>query len=1316
MDGKKVYQIQINGISESASAVESLNKQLDELDKRIKELGSKNIKIDGGSVDNSAIKEQVAKQKELNQLKKEEAAQQRLIASEYDNTMKGMKQNLADLKTVINATDLGDSDSIKNMTKDANALTNKLKEMEQAYGQFGRNVGNYRDAANGFKGLAIQVGDVTQKFDNAKQALKTLQGELRTLQVKKDQGVLLSEEELKRFQELPSVVAQLKSSIQDAGKPMDALMDTMQSFVAIAQTTKGLSAFFGFDDSEIQRSIQQLLALQNALQGFQTIQKQLQSGEGIGKLFKAGDAAIKSFTDKLFGVNKAAKAASVSVATVGTAGKTAATGLGTASVAANTTAKSFSLASAAATALRVVLNALGIGLVIGAISVLVSAVGKLIDKQQEAKKYQEDLNKAISEGNKEYAKASLEMSTLEKKLKNFNGTKKQEKQLVEELNRKYGDSIGQYKSVKEWKEAIIKKAAAYAQALRTEAEAQALLNLYTQQFVELEEAKQRQQQKDSSWVGWLEKAVDTVAKGVTKVNKQWGALATSMSAGLHLILDDNIDQMEANLEKTRELYDQKVAELGKIQAEYGLGDNAPKITENGKKTKAAVEKLQNEINQLELRLMKDGLNKKLKQLNEEERQTINKLKENGKKTNEAIQEIQRKYAQLRAKEIQDYLKNIEEKLKKSAQDIEKIQFEINTKTIEQNITTLENKVDTWKTKFEAFSFQPLTSNSDLEKLYKEEGKAYKENVNQLRNSFENRYEITKEFIGKTIDEETYFMQDEKALNEERINEQLKQDKQAEKERQRVLMSGLTENEETIKEAIEAIKKQYGQFRESGIAEGAFYIDDEKQKDNYGVLLVELAEVQEKIKTARQQHKDRMEQIEKDANDAIEKNNAESLKKMSEAQERYFGQQVTNYRDLVNKINDELEKSPIYNENTGIVDKEKTRKQYLGIINAAEEAFKTIEQDKKDLDRKLADGVITEEVCTATKKNLDEIKATIEEGYKEVLYKNVNVTSDYLKSLEMYLQAAAEMFTTILNGVFDAINNGFDKEQEELDKENEQMQDALEKRRQQIKDYSDEINSIEDELATSRGSRRQHLIDQLNAEMAAQRESVKEKQRLDKEEQKNKEQMQKKQDALDKKRRKAQWYQDLAQAVVNGALAVTYAAINKWPIPAIPLMELAAATTAAQLAVIAANHPFEKGGQLDGGVAVGARHRDGGIPVLGGRASIEGGEFITNRQTTAKNVDLLDYINSKHRKLNIDDFIDFYSSGKAKKNFMSSNPKTKFASGGALPTLNNDYNFDDRLLTAFEDYSNRPIYVAVTEIESKMDSVRNVRALAGMRED
>ena len=149
----------------------------------------------------------------------------------------------------------------------------------------------------------------------------------------------------------------------------------------------------------------------------------------------------------------------------------------------------------------------------------------------------------------------------------------------------------------------------------------------------------------------------------------------------------------------------------------------------------------------------------------------------------------------------------------------------------------------------------------------------------------------------------------------------------------------------------------------------------------------------------------------------------------------------------------------------------------------------------------------------------------------------------------------------------------------------------------------------------------------------------------------------------------------------------------------------------QYALVKSQKPYARGGQLDGGVAQGNLHRDGGIPVLGGRASIEGGEYITNRLTTSKNIDLLDYINSKKKKIDITDLMDFYSSGKPRSIFLNST--RKFEDGGVLPTLRDDIEIPSRLIDTMEDYANRPYVVQVVDIMDKTSQVKQVQAMAGI---
>ena len=70
-------------------------------------------------------------------------------------------------------------------------------------------------------------------------------------------------------------------------------------------------------------------------------------------------------------------------------------------------------------------------------------------------------------------------------LKNFNGTKKQEIELVKQMNSRYGETIGYYKTVSEWYDALIKNSKLYCDQMVIEAQTRQIAN----QIAELEEQK-----------------------------------------------------------------------------------------------------------------------------------------------------------------------------------------------------------------------------------------------------------------------------------------------------------------------------------------------------------------------------------------------------------------------------------------------------------------------------------------------------------------------------------------------------------------------------------------------------------------------------------------------------------------------------------------------------------------------------------------------------------------------------------------------------------------------------------------------------------
>ena len=392
MADKKVYQIQINGIKESVNAIESLNKVLDELDKRIKELEKKNINVNtntnaGGGTSQThttvtSEEEKLAQQiaaidakreaysKEIYQnylaakdvldetLKDQKAiaAAERVQSNTYGNTIAGMKSKLADLKSLRETTDIA-SDEFKKINTEIGELTKQLNELDA----------ETKTSANNMGKIKVMVGSVAREYTNYRQAIKELKAERFELANTLGQ-------EAKEYKEIDEAVKKLESDYNDLNKSsafMDNLLDTMQSFTALASVGQGLSALFGIDNDEIQKSIQKLVALQNILKGIETIQLQMQRKEGLGKWLEKGSSGVDAFVSRITGAQR------------GVDGLTMATKRGTMAV------RGFSMA----------LKGIGIGLIIAAITTLLNSVEKLgdaLDTTSKKAKLNEEALKSIN--------------------------------------------------------------------------------------------------------------------------------------------------------------------------------------------------------------------------------------------------------------------------------------------------------------------------------------------------------------------------------------------------------------------------------------------------------------------------------------------------------------------------------------------------------------------------------------------------------------------------------------------------------------------------------------------------------------------------------------------------------------------------------------------------------------------------------------------------------------------------------------------------------------------------------------------------------
>ena len=463
---------------------------------------------------------------------------------------------------------------------------------------------------------------------------------------------------------------------------------------------------------------------------------------------------------------------------------------------------------------------------------------------------------------------------------------------------------------------------------------------------------------------------------------------------------------------------------------------------------------------------------------------------------------------------------------------------------------------------------------------------------------------------------------------------------------------------------------------------------------------------DKVREEQDNHNNQMKVMENKYNLDIEQSEKEHQDKTRQARVNYYSQMISEYERAMSAISNKVDKAETKNA-LGIINYSATKKALNDLQYSIELTLNRIATDKMNLVSKLSEGRISFGDFSALMDQLNTLQVQAQDTSKNVSTKLKDLTGEWWGSIDQWLQQVGQTMSTILSSLSEIQSNKYDKMIDQQEKYIDEYQKMLDKQKEITQEHASAVDSIEDELSTARGDRRQHLIDQLNAEMAAQRASLAQQKKIEKE----KEKAEHKKADLEYAQAVARKKMQESQALINAAMAVSMAAVNNWPIPAIPMMSLAAAAGAAQYAAVKSQY-IPKPSYGSGGVIQGKSHKEGGVPVLGGRAEVEGGEFITNKVTTSKNVELLEYINTKRRKINLEDLIEFYGVGSpVKKNIQT--VRTKFADGGVVPTLRNDINLSDRMLTAFEDYSNRPVQVAVVDIIDRTQAVNDVRVMAGL---
>lgn len=306
------------------------------------------------------------------------------------------------------------------------------------------------------------VNSVKKSSSNVKKELREVQNAMTSMLAN---GVSPASAE---YQKLAQRAGELKDAIGDVAEEINAQAnDTRSMTLALGALGDGLTAFqagqaamsaFGLESEDAAKAIQKMMAAQQLLNSVQALGNSITSKSTLlGKAY----IAVKG----LLTTGSGAQAVAEGAAATATTGLAAAEGG----------------ATVATTVLTAAINALPFVAAAGAAVMFVGIMSELVSNAKETahelellRATTEAVKEANGEGAKSYMGARLELDKYVHQITNFVGTAKDEKDLVEELNKKYGDQMGHYKTLRDWKNTLISQSDSYCKMLAEEAKAQAL--------------------------------------------------------------------------------------------------------------------------------------------------------------------------------------------------------------------------------------------------------------------------------------------------------------------------------------------------------------------------------------------------------------------------------------------------------------------------------------------------------------------------------------------------------------------------------------------------------------------------------------------------------------------------------------------------------------------------------------------------------------------------------------------------------------------------------------------------------------------------
>lgn len=238
-----------------------------------------------------------------------------------------------------------------------------------------------------------------------------------------------------------------------------------------------------------------------------------------------------------------------------------------------------------------------------------------------------EMTEIEKDGRAQMVRTRFELKSVTDEIKNFTGSREQEKAKVEELNRKYGESFGYYKTLSEWYDAIIQKSEDYVQVLLHQANVQNLVNKAAEADEEVNKIMAQKPEEAESAMGFWGKVGQYIIQSSMAESGQiydaQAAIQQHDQKAYDILLKNAKTKRDGYLTKAQEEV-KKAAEAAKKGNIGGHvdpkqpGANSKSETQRRLSTERSLAQelaaLQAENRKEEIDRMKDGTDKKLAQI------------------------------------------------------------------------------------------------------------------------------------------------------------------------------------------------------------------------------------------------------------------------------------------------------------------------------------------------------------------------------------------------------------------------------------------------------------------------------------------------------------------------------------------------------------------------------------------------------------------------------------------------------------------------------------------------------------------------------